>query len=170
MKNHDQHKNLTIEAVDFDDVDRYEDLSADQRRFLRLYAASREDAVEGSLPALDADAMVELSDDIRGQSNAVLRDDEGKIVAVVSYDLNRPSGAFLEGLAVDPSVRRSGYGRTLAAYAIDQIATAGFVEAALRSQPSSLVANQRLVDSLGYEAKTSDDAHYPKMIVYLKSK
>lgn len=97
----------SIELIIFGQVDSLDDMSLDQRRFLRLYAASRQDGVEDDLPDLSEDEMLELSDSIDGQTNCALRDEEGRIVAVASYD-SRPTVSLSKAsLSIHPNVGKA---------------------------------------------------------------
>lgn len=155
-----------IEKISFDFVDTAQGFTQDQKKSLRLYASTLIDAVDGNLPRLDNTQMYELSDDIRYQTNAVLKNPEDGVIAFISYDAHRSHGAFIESIAVDPSARHAKIGRKMLGYAIEQLAGTGFSTVTFRSQPTSLPVNERMIASLGHQIETDFDGTYPKSTVY----
>lgn len=111
--------------------------------------------------------MLEVADGVSGQSNLVGLNPEGSIVAAASYDLERPSGPFFEGIAVRPSERGKGQASQLTRRVLELAAAWGATTMELRSQPTSVVANEQLLRKLGYHPETTYVGNYPKTVIEL---
>lgn len=157
-----------VEQIMMPSIDSVEELTDDQGRFLRFVAMYHQNDVDGSLPRLDDEELIELFDDIKDQTNACIRDNEGRIIAAVSFDTARKNGAFLDGYAVDPSERRRHYGTLLARFALEVAKNAGRDTLSFRSQITALDVNERVVAKLGYDFTTENpDGKYPITTVHL---
>jgi len=163
----DRKKELVITPIDIPSALSLDELTTNHILFLRLFAASLEDNVDGSLPSLTDENLLELADSLAAQSNLIGVDGEGRVRVAASYDLTRPQGGFFEGIAVHPAARKLGYASIMASAVLERAKEAGLRTMVMRSQPSSLAANEHTLRRLGYSVETDRSQSYPRSVVYL---
>jgi GNAT superfamily N-acetyltransferase len=145
-----------------------DDTPAEARRALEIYNCAKRDDVDGSILPIDSiDEYYEAFDGLQGQKVAIAKDEHNIIIGVDSLDHKR-TPPFFEGVTVHPSHRGSGVARQLIAYLFTYASEAGIEILHARSQQSSLMANRRVLESLGVSFDVLENEKFPLMIIDLR--
>ncbi len=161
----------TVQTLEFNihDDDNWtslEEVPRDLRRVVDIYSNALNDDVGAETSEVeDIDTFYEIYDQISDQSCLVARSKEG-IIGVASYDFGR-TPPFIDGYAVDSEFRDLGVASGLLAEVIKRAKSEGIAELRLRSQPSALDINRKLLSSIKLDYTVDHDQKYPLIKVYI---